>query len=401
MLKLYISAFSGLDKKIWVLSGITLVNRTGSMVILFTSLFLTKELGFSLSDAGLLMSFYGMGSILGSFLGGWLTDRFSYYNIMLASLLSSGLTLLLILGAKQFWAIGLILFFYALLSDVFRPAMSASIAAYTSPENRTRSVSLVRLAINLGFSIGPAIGGFVAKFFGYFWLFLADSLTSLTAAGLMLLFLPRPKVVSVQHASNFTEKEARGKSAYKDGIYLFFIFLVALYAIGFFQIFASLPQFFNRNCHYSEDIIGLLMALNGALVVIIEMPLITWLQQKNKKSFQLIALGVICIPLSFLILLFFPCAIWMAIAFIFVITLSEVFAMPFMMNFSLTRPGMRRQGEYSALYSIAYGIANMVAPSIGLWIADHFGFESLFLGLVLFFIPVALVFRKMEEWTKT
>lgn len=369
------------------------------MVILFTSLFLTRELRFSLSDAGLLMSFYGMGSILGSFLGGWLTDRFSYYNIMLASLLSSGLTLLLILGATQFWAIGLILFSYALLSDVFRPAMSASIAAYTKPENRTRSVSLVRLAINLGFSIGPAIGGFVAKFFGYFWLFLADSLTSLAAAGLMLLFLPRPEA-SPHIADNSIPKETRGKSAYKDGVYLLFIFLVALYALGFFQIFASVPQFFNRNCHYSEDIIGLLMALNGALVVIIEMPMITWLQQKKTPSFALIALGVICIPLSFLILLFFPCQIWMAFAFILVITLSEIFAMPFMMNFSLARPGNKRQGEYSALYSIAYGIANMLAPSLGLWIADRYGFETLFLSLVLFFIPVAVLFQKMEKWTR-
>ena len=68
---------------------------------------------------------------------------------------------------------GLIIFSYALTADIFRPANSTAIAEYSS-ENRTRSVSLIRLAINLGFSVGPAIGGFVALYLGFYKMAVCD-----------------------------------------------------------------------------------------------------------------------------------------------------------------------------------------------------------------------------------
>lgn len=398
MFGIYKEAFSNINPNIWILTIATLINRTGSMVVLFTSLYLTKELGFSMAEAGFLMSFFGGGSIIGSFMGGWLTDRWSQYHIMVGSLITSSIVLLLILFVKAFFFIGLILFFYALLADSFRPAMAASISAYSTPENRTRSVSLIRLAINLGFSIGPALGGFVAMYFGYRWLFIADSITSFSAALMLGFYLPRPNRVGSQAIKK--ENSIKSKSAYRDWTYLFFILLVTFYATGFFQIFASLPQYFDRICHFSEDTIGLIMAFNGVLVVLVELPLVTWLQKKAVKPFQMIALGVICIPLSFLILLFFPCELGMTVGFMIVITLSEIFAMPHMMNYSLARPQKDRQGEYSALYSIAYGLANIIAPSLGLGLADQFGFEITFLAMVLFFIPIALIFNYMGNLQK-
>lgn len=399
MISIYKEAFSKINSNIWILAFATFINRSGSMLLMFTSLYLTKELGFSLADAGLVMGLYGVGSVVGSFAGGWLTDRWNQYDIMIGSLITSGLVLFLILQATTFLSIGIIIFFYAFFSDIFRPAMAASIASYSTPENRTRSLSLVRLAINLGFSIGPAIGGFVAMYLGYKWLYVADACTSLGAAVMLGFYLPRP----VRKKSKVGEKEpaiVKGISAYKDGFYLLFIFLVTIYAIGFFQLFSSIPQFFSRQCQYAEDTIGLLMAFNGALVVMIEMPLITWLQNKPIALFRLIALGVICVPLAFLLLLFFPCEMGMAALFIFVITLSEIFAMPFMMNFSLSRPSKGRQGEYSALYSISYGLANIVAPTIGLGLAARYGFEITFLVVVLAFIPVSLAFYYMQPKVK-
>ncbi|MBA3648772.1 MAG: hypothetical protein H0W62_09510 [Chitinophagales bacterium] len=99
ILSLYRQAFSNLQHNIWILSISMFINRSGSMVLLFTSLYLTKELHFSIGEAGFIMSFYGMGSILGSYAGGWLTDRTNYFYIMLVSLISSGLILFLMLVA--------------------------------------------------------------------------------------------------------------------------------------------------------------------------------------------------------------------------------------------------------------------------------------------------------------
>jgi len=398
LFSLYRESFSNIQRNIWVLSVVMFINRSGSMVLLFTSLYLTKELHFTIAEAGFTLGFYGIGSVLGSYAGGWLTDRYSFYSIMFYSLIFSGLILLLLLIATTPFFISSVIFIYAFVSDIFRPANSKAIAAYSSPENRTRSVSLVRLAINLGFSVGPAIGGFVALYLGYKLLFVLDAFTSLAAAALLFLYLPK-KDVEQTRRNDSTIKES-SLSAYKDIPYLFFILLVAIYGICFFQLFASVPQYFDKICGYNEDTIGLLLGLNGLLVVLIEMPLVTQLEKK-KKTFRFIIIGVLCLPVSFLILKLGEGLLLPAIAYTLIITLSEIYAMPFMMNYSLSRPTKERQGQYSALYSIAYGISNIIAPVLGLGIANRFGFYSLFYFLIALSILTAIGFIVLSKKQKS
>lgn len=384
LLTLYSNSFANIQSNIWILSVAMFINRSGSMVLLFTSLYLTKELHFTIAEAGVALSFYGVGSVLGSYAGGWLTDRKNFFDIMLFSLISSGLILLLLLIAKTPFQIAFVIFAYAFASDVFRPANSKAIAAYSTPLNRTRSVSLVRLAINLGFSIGPATGGFVALYLGYKWLFVIDACTSFAAAFMLFIYLPRHKD-EPKNAESILLSNGN-KSAYRDIPYLFFIVLVALYGISFFQLFASVPQYFNKECHYNEGTIGLLLALNGLLVVIIEMPFIAFLEKKQ-KIFPFIITGTLCIPLAFVFLIFGKGVMMYAVLYTIIITFSEMFAMPFMFNYALSRPGKERQGQYSALYSISYGLANIVAPVLGLGIAAKYGFDKMF----YFFIILSLV----------
>lgn len=384
LLGLYKESFSGIQRNVWILAVALFINRSGSMVLLFASLYFTKELHFSIAGAGLVMSSYGIGSVLGSYVGGWLTDRKSIFNIMLFSLIISGLILLLILFATSPLAVAIIIFFYAFTADMFRPANSKAIAIYSNPDNLTRSVSLIRLAVNLGFSVGPAIGGFIALYLGYKSLFVMDALTSIAAAAMLYIYLPRKNCDN--RKEDHTVLADRTTSAYRDVPYLVFILLVAFYGICFFQLFASIPQYFSKVCHYSEDVIGLLLALNGFLVVLIEMPLITRLG-KTENVFPYIIAGSLCIPVALFILQQGQGLIVWAVIYTLVITFAEIFAMPFMMNFAISRPKKERQGQYSALYSISYGLANIAAPSLGLGIADNYGFGMMF----TFFIGLGLL----------
>lgn len=369
-----------------------LINRSGSMVLLFTSLYLTKELHYSLAQAGWVMSLYGVGSILGSYMGGWLTDKGNFYDIMISSLFLCAGVLLSMVFVTSIYGISIIIFFYAFTADIFRPANSSAIAFYSESVTRTRSVSLVRMAANLGFTIGPAVGGFVAHYLGYKWLFLIDASTSIFAAVMLILYLPRRKV---GHDSN-EKKPVVAKSAYKDYWYLVFIFLVAIYATCFFQIFASVPQYFSKVWEYHEDKIGLILAMNGFLVVIIEMPLVMRLE-KNTNKFKYIIWGALCLPISFFILLSTYKNLPMAFLYTFIITMSEIYAMPFMMSIALSRPDKTRQGQYAALYSIAYGIANIAAPLIGLGIAARYGFSTMFLVLIVISTMLAFGFFQLNS----
>ncbi len=394
ILSLYRNAFSNLQRNIWVLSITMFINRSGSMVLLFTSLYLTKQLHYTIAEAGITMSFYGAGSILGSYTGGWLTDRKNYFDIMLWSLIGCGLILLLMLVTVTPAFITAIIFCYGFAADMFRPANSAAIAAYTTPDDRTRSVSLVRLAVNLGFSIGPAIGGFIALYLGYKWLFVVDAFSSFGAALMLYKYLPKHKTEKNRHDNPILNDSST--SAYRDFKYLAFISLCALYFISFTQLFASIPQYFSRECHYKEDVIGLLLALNGILVVIIEMPLISILE-KQKRNFRFIILGVLCLPIAFLILQSGQGIIIFSVLYTLLITMSEILAMPFMFNFAISQPLKERQGQYSALYSIAFGAAIMIAPSLGLGIAARYGFHNMFYFFIALSLVVAFAFSMLRR----
>jgi len=397
ILSLYIKAFSNLNRNVWLLALAMFVNRTGSMVLLFTSLYLTNEMHFSIGHAGIAMSFYGAGGILGSFAGGWLSDRKNYYDVMIFSLIGSGLVLPAILFATDLVSISVIIFSYAFLSDMFRPAMSKGIALYSSPETRTRSVSLIRLAVNLGFSVGPVIGGLVAYYIGYRPLMVLDGISSITAGIVVILFIPR-KVGAFERPTR--QARAESKSVYRDVDYLFFILMVALYGSCFFQLFASVPQYLDKVWNYNEKEISWVLALNGLLVVLIEMPLMAMLEHR-KKIFGFIIVGALCVPAAFTILIFGYGAVPVVILYTFIITISEIMAMPFMMNFTLSRPAKERQGEYSALYSIAFGIANICAPLIGLGVADLYGFDIMFYLLIGLSILNAMGFLVLRNRIET
>ena len=138
----YIGSFSGLSREVWLLAFITFVNRAGSMVVPFLSLYLTKDMGLSLEQVGWIMSSFGAGSVVGSWLGGKLTDKLGFYDIMSATLLTSGVAFILLQYADGFWPFCAGVFVLMLLSDAFRPAMFVAIVTVPGlPASATTSAS--------------------------------------------------------------------------------------------------------------------------------------------------------------------------------------------------------------------------------------------------------------------
>ena len=234
--KNYLSSFQGLSKEVWWLALITLINRAGTMVIPFLSLYLIEDLKFSEENIGFIMSCFGLGSFVGSLLGGKLTDKFGYYKVMFASLFLTGTLFLLLQFAKDFYAFCGGIFVLMVAAEMFRPASFVALIAYSKPENKTRSVTLIRLAINLGFSAGPALGGLIITFLGYSGLFWVDGSTCILASILLLMVL-NPKKVKVLDE----QKNTNPKSAYTDLPYLLFIAAMFLFAFGFVQYFSTIP----------------------------------------------------------------------------------------------------------------------------------------------------------------
>lgn len=390
---MYRESFSGLSRSVWLLSLIMFINRAGAMVLPFMTLFLTKSLGFSLSQAGWVMGAYGVGSILGAYIGGQLTDKFGFYHIQLYSLIGSSVFLILLVFLTDYYLILLTVFVFSTVTDTLRPANSVAIAAYSAPEKRTRSFSLMRFAINLGFSVGPAMGGLVAEYLGYRWIFMIDALTCLGAALLLFLYLPYD---ASQVPERKSQEEAKSLSAYKDTPYIVFILLTAVWATLFFQLFTSVPVFWKNDYHYSEGKIGLLLALNGLIIVLFEMPLIKKLEHITRYM-RMIAIGSLLLVLSFLTLVIGSDALIWAIIFIVLMSFAETFAMPFMTNYAVSRPEPDRRGQYMALYAMAYGVAHIFAPISAMQLAEQLGFNSTYWIFMVASLLITLAFYSMRK----
>ena len=393
----YINTFKGLSNEVWWLSLITLINRAGTMVIPFLSLYLTKNLDFSLSNVGWIMTAFGFGSFCGSWLGGKLTDKIGFYKVMVYSLMATGFLFVGLQYLKTFESLCIGIFLVMLVADTFRPAMFVALSAYSKPENKTRSVTLIRLAINLGFSAGPAIGGIIITTMGYGGLFWIDGITCLLA-GLLLLNVLHPK----KSKTLYDVKVENPKSAYKDKSYWLFLLSMVLFGIVFLQYFSTIPIYYKDVHTLTELEIGLLLGMNGFLIFIFEMPLVKWLENARFTITGLILFGAILTGLSFAVLNF---TTWIGIVIIgmFLMTIGEMIAFPFSNAFAMKRAARGNQGEYMALYSIAFSISHIFGHNSGMQLVEKYGFNftwNIMIFLMLLCV-ILLIFLKRRLTVKT
>ncbi len=397
--RFYIGSFSGLSREVWILALITFVNRAGTMVVPFLSLYLTKDLGLSLEQVGWIMSCFGAGSVLGSWVGGKLTDRLGFYDIMIGALLTSGVAFILLQYVKGYEAFCAGVFVLMLLSDAFRPAMFVAIRSYARPEARTRAVTLLRLAINLGFSLGPAVGGLIIAAWSYGGLFWVDGLTCLAAMALMLARLPRKQAMKDGETARSTPQ----RSPYRDGPYLFFLFTVVLVGIAFLQYFSTLPLYWSEVHHLDEFDIGLLLGMNGLLIFLTEMPLIKYCEDRAFDRIGVMVVSVALIALSFVVLNLFPVFAFLWIGMLLV-TLGEMLNFPFMNRFANDRADHGRPGAYMALFTIAWSVSHIIGHTLGLNLIARFGYEAtwwLFTGVLVVAMVMLFFLKRMVEGEKT
>ncbi|MBK7587125.1 MAG: MFS transporter [Bacteroidetes bacterium] len=160
----------------------------------------------------------------------------------------------------------------------------------------------------------------------------------------------------------------------------------------FFQLITAFPLYFKQEYHLSEQHIGLMMALNGVGVAVIEMFLIYYIKDKWTQ-FNFISLGIILLIVAFLILIPFH-SIYILIISVLVLTLSEMLAMPFMSTYSLLQAKDKNMGDYMALYAMSWSLALIIAPLIGTQIINHFGFSMLWLFVsVLGFVSLIGIYK--------
>jgi MFS family permease len=250
MFRLFRQSYSGLSRETWILGLVTLVNRSGMMVLPFMTLYLTADRGFTVVQAGIVAGFFGAGSMIGSLSGGWLSDRMGYFMVQLMGLIFGGISCVCLIWLNSFEALCVGMLITSALLDLLRPAMSSAISVFANPGTTTRSYSLIRMAVNLGAGIGPAIAGILVGY-SFKLIFIVDGLTSI-AAGIVLYFYFHAKIKS----TTFTKKSRSASSPLFSSSFLIFILLCTCYALIFFQLFCTLPLFYDQVHHLPKKYTG-------------------------------------------------------------------------------------------------------------------------------------------------
>jgi predicted MFS family arabinose efflux permease len=374
-INLYRNAYSGLTRRTWLLAVVMLINRSGTMVLAFMTLYI-NHIGYSTKLAGFVVGVYGIGSLVGAFIGGKISDRFGFYYTQFFSLFCGGILFIALGQMKTYASICICTFFLSMVNESFRPANATAIAHYSTPQNRTQAFSINRLAINLGWGVGGALGGFLASI-NYHLLFWVDGFTNIFAALLLLWILPKVSLSQQQNLNKTEGGKIKIKSAHTDKTFLWFIGLQLLFSICFFQLFTTIPLYFKDGLHINEFWIGIIMAMNGLIIALVEMVIVFKLEGK-RPYLRLITYGTIIMSMSFFILnVPFIHGFTIAVLSMVLMTFAEMTSMPFMNSYYISRSSDENRGQYAAYYTMAWSAAQIIGSTSGTQVAYAIGFNNL------------------------
>lgn len=368
----YINNFRGFSREIWILTFITFINRAGTMVLPFLSKYLKEDLHFSYSEVGWVMVCFGTGSIIGSWLGGKLSDKIGFYRIMIFSLLTTGVLLFFVQFITSFIGLCFGMFLIMVVADMYRPAMFVSLGAYAKPENRTRALTLVRLAINLGFAAGPALGGLIIMSIGYRGLFWVDGGTCIIA---ILIFWSK---VKEKKKSPFIDKkhpdDVLTNSVFKDKPFMVFLFTCLVSGVLFFQVFTTIPLYHKEQFNLTEFQTGLLLTMNGLMIFFLEMPIVSYVERHKISKVKVVTIGCLLMGVSLFLMLVNTWAGILIIMMLFM-TFGEMFAFPFSNSVALSRAPKGHEGRYMAIYTMSFSLAHILSAKVGMEIIEYYGYQ--------------------------
>jgi MFS family permease len=375
--------YSEYPRQFWTLFWGTLIYSAGNGLIFpFLSLYLTGALSFSMTEVGIMYVTVAVITAASQVVGGALVDRIGRKPVMLFGLIGgvvptvsmglSGNLLASSNGPMRLLVISILIILFGLTTGVYGPASNAMVADLVESEKRTRAYSLIRIVMNIGIAIGPAVGGFIATR-SYLVLFLCAGLGSLVYGLLAVLFVREtlPAVgTSIKLKTTQQSTDAGFGAVFADRIFLTFCALFLVSILIYAQMNTTLPVYLKHDFGVNEREYGLLMSLNAAMVVFFQFPLSSWINRYEKGL--MMAAGVLLFGIGFgmfafvatLPLFFLAQAIW---------TTGEMITSPISQAFAADAAPSSMRGRYLGFYSLTWGVASGVGPLLGGLVMDRYG----------------------------
>lgn len=371
---------AGLPRPFWFLWVGTFITRLGSFVLPFLALYLTQSLGLSMSQAGLVIALYGAGAAAAGPLGGFLADRFGRRFTMLLALVVGGSSMIALGSVHQVEWLAVALFFVALMTEMYRPAMQAAVADLVPAADRVRAFGLIYWVINVGFACGLTLGGFLASK-SFQWLFIGDGATTLLYAALIAFGVPETRPRSAPRAPSGPSPHGWSEffAPYRDRPFLAFLALSFLFALIFMQNATTFA--IDMTAHGVTRVqYGQILALNGVVIVLVQPFLGPMLAARDRS--QTLALGAVLVGIGFG-LNAIAHTVPMYVLGVLIWTIGEIGVLPVAGALVADLSPMALRGRYQGGYSLAFGLAVCAAPAVGMFVLERAGSMVLWLGCLI------------------
>jgi predicted MFS family arabinose efflux permease len=388
------SGLKGLPHDMWALFITTLLNRSGTMVIPFLTLYLTREIGVTPAEAGTVLLVYGGGALLTSPFMGRLADKIGALKVMKYSLFGTGIMFIIYSFAESYFIILLITFFLSMISEAFRPANLSYITEIVTPPQRRMAFALNRLAINIGMSIGPVIGGFLTLI-DYDYLFYANAITSV-AAGIYIVF------------TKWTASEGKlpeeitgikiSASILSDKRYLYFLLSIVPVNLVFFQILGALPLYIVEDLKYTTAAYGILLAINTVLIIIAEVPINNYMSNISYKKSLII--GALLTGIGFGATALATTTLMLVIT-IIIWTFGEMIFFPVSASYASEIAPPNKRGEYMGYYQTTFNFAFSAGPWLGTVVYQNYGSSVLWMYAFIFGLMSAFMLALKKQQITT
>ncbi|MGB7344432.1 MAG: MFS transporter [Pirellulaceae bacterium] len=357
----------------------SLINRAGSFVVIFLTIYASEQLNFGVSFATACVGVLGLGAMVGSIVGGNLADQIGRRAVMLIAMLGGAAMLLVVGWQTNRWAFMAAVGGFSTLAEMYRPAVSAMIADVVTVGQRAHAFALMYIAINLGFAIAPSLGGALASI-SFKLLFVGDAVTMLIYGLIIWLSIDETLPLKV----DALETDSAGESlslrqvawqAARDWPFVGFCLATLLISLVFMQCMSTLPIYI-RSLGFSNFEFGLLMSINGAMIFVLQLPMTHWLTRFN--SMTIVLVGGVLVTIGFGVTGSGSRFAFLALT-ICVWTLGEILQSPFKHAIVTQMAPVKMRGRYLGIYTMSYALALTIGAPTGGKILTRFGPQALWM----------------------
>jgi predicted MFS family arabinose efflux permease len=370
-----LARYRDLPRQVWLLCFGAFLSRAGAMVMPYLVLYLTSSRGFSPSSATLVLGAFGVGSVGASLIGGALADRVGRKPVMVGALALAAVALTAIAQADGDAAVVAAIVAFAVTGDAYRPAASAMLGDLTPGEAQTRAYALMYVAVNLGFTVGSSVGGWLVVQSSYDTLFVVDAVAQATFAVLVAVMLVEtlPARGAAGGPGPGGAVGPDGESSWRlilgDGPFLGLVFANFVVTVVFIQAFSTLPLEMAAN-GVPPDVYGRVMAVNGALIVALQLPLAEWLGRRDRGLWLAVGAGAIAVGFALHGVARAPLALVGCVA---VWTMGEICMAALAQPLVVNRAPAALRARYLGTFSTSFALALCVGPPLGGYVFERFG----------------------------